>query len=133
MKGTPGAGPAPEGGMATASAPKSSKEAYEKFSGSVAEQPSGESYAKVADHAFRTVAKDPLSTFSIDVDTASYANVRRFLTQNALPPPDAVRVEEMINYFPYHDPAPPAGGSFGVNVEVAGCPWTPGIAWPGST
>ncbi len=68
---------------------------------------------------------EPLSTFSIDVDTASYANVRRFLSQNMLPPKDAVRIEEMLNYFPYHD-APPSKSSehpFAVHVEVAGCPW----------
>ncbi len=65
------------------------------------------------------------STFSIDVDTASYTMVRRFLNQNALPPPDAVRIEEMLNYFPYHD-SPAADASdhpFAVHVEVAGCPW----------
>ena len=68
---------------------------------------------------------DRQSTFSIDVDTASYSNVRRFLVQNSLPPKDAVRIEEMLNYFPYHD-APPSSASedpFAVHVEVAGCPW----------
>ncbi len=68
---------------------------------------------------------DRQSTFSIDVDTASYSNVRRFLTQNMLPPKDAVRIEEMLNYFPYHDAPPPAASEdpFAVHVEVAGCPW----------
>ncbi len=68
---------------------------------------------------------DRQSTFSIDVDTASYSNVRRFLVQNSLPPKNAVRIEEMLNYFPYHD-APPSSASeepFAVHVEVAGCPW----------
>ena len=54
------------------------------------------------------MAVHPRSTFSVDVDTASYANVRRFLTEGRLPPPDAVRIEEMVNYFPY-DYAPPRG------------------------
>ncbi len=63
--------------------------------------------APIVDNAFRDVSKDTQSTFSIDVDTASYSNIRRFLNQNVLPPSDAVRIEEMLNYFPYHD-APPA-------------------------
>ncbi len=82
-----------------------------------------ESYAKIDENPFIRVAQEPLSTFSIDVDTASYANVRRFLNQSMLPPIDAVRIEEMINYFPYHD-APPSGDEpFSAHVEVAGCPW----------
>jgi Ca-activated chloride channel family protein len=71
------------------------------------------------------VASEPLSTFSIDVDTAGYSNVRRFLSQHMLPPKDAVRIEEMLNYFAYDD-APPASSSehpFAVHVEVADCPW----------
>ncbi len=75
------------------------------------------------ENPFQSVSNAPLSTFSIDVDTASYALVRRFLNQSQLPPPGLVRVEEMINYFPYHD-APPSGAEpFSVNVEVAACPW----------
>ena len=58
-----------------------------------------EAYDRIDDNAFRRVADDPLSTFSIDVDTASYANVRRFLNGGSLPPRDAVRIEELINYF----------------------------------
>src|SRR5690349_20222080 len=66
-----------------------------------------ETYDRIHDNPFLTVQHNPLSTFSIDVDTASYANVRRFLTQaKTLPPPDAVRIEELINYFEY-DYAPP--------------------------
>jgi Ca-activated chloride channel homolog len=86
-----------------------------------------EGYASVVDNGFLRVADQPLSTFSIDVDTASYSNVRRFLTQNMLPPKDAVRIEEMINYFPYnYDPPPgegPGAPPFAARVEVAGCPW----------
>src|SRR5262249_4535869 len=62
---------------------------------------------------------------SIDVDTASYANVRRYLMQNTMPPRDAVRIEELLNYFPYDDAPPPASSAdpFAVHVEVAACPW----------
>jgi Ca-activated chloride channel family protein len=84
-----------------------------------------ETYTAVAENPFHQAVSEPLSTFSIDVDTASYANVRRFLSQNMLPPKDAVRIEELLNYFPYND-APPAASSqdpFAVHVEVAGCPW----------
>ncbi len=88
-------------------------------------EPNGESYDKIVDNPFHRAASERLSTFSIDVDTASYANVRRFLTQNMLPPKDAVRIEELLNYFPYQD-APPSGSSehpFAVHVEVSSCPW----------
>jgi len=81
----------------------------------------------VEDNPFVMVGQEAVSTFSIDVDTASYAIVRRFLAQlNQIPPRDAVRIEELINYFPYNDP-PPAADSpdpFAVHVEVARCPWT---------
>jgi Ca-activated chloride channel family protein len=88
-------------------------------------QPNTESYARIVDNPFQRAADEPLSTFSIDVDTASYANVRRFLSQNTLPPRDAVRIEELLNYFPYSDAAPSSASEhpFAVHVEVAGCPW----------
>ena len=82
-----------------------------------------EAYDHVVDNAFQTVAQEPLSTFSIDVDTASYANIRRFLTGGQMPPPGAVRIEEMINYFTYDYPQPEGGLPFSVNVEIAECPW----------
>jgi Ca-activated chloride channel family protein len=84
-----------------------------------------EEYAARTDNRFQAVAEDALSTFSIDVDTASYSNVRRFLAQNMLPPPDAVRIEELLNYFPYHDQAPETAGPdpFAVHAEIAACPW----------
>ncbi|MCE9637687.1 MAG: von Willebrand factor type A domain-containing protein [Planctomycetes bacterium] len=82
-----------------------------------------ESYARFADNPFRRAIDAPLSTFGIDVDTASYANVRRFLTSGRLPPPDAVRIEEMVNYFTYRYTPPTDGTAFAANVEVAGCPW----------
>ena len=65
----------------------------------------------------------PLSTFSIDVDTASYSNVRRFLNDGSLPPKDAVRIEELVNYFEYDYPQPVGDVPFSVNTEVAACPW----------
>ena len=86
-----------------------------------------ESYDHVVENEFRLAAQRPLSTFSIDVDTASYSNVRRFLTHNQLPPRGAVRIEEMINYFDYDYRPPEASDErpFAVHVEVAGCPWAP--------
>ena len=86
----------------------------------------GETYNQRADHGFQPALATPLSTFGLDVDTASYGNVRRMIEGGALPPRDAVRVEEMVNYFPYEDvPAPANGEAFGVVVEVAPCPWQP--------
>ncbi len=66
-----------------------------------------------------------LSTFGVDVDTASYSIMRKFLRSNQLPPPGAVRLEEMVNYFPYRDAAPSGNDPFAVTVEVAECPWQP--------
>ncbi len=82
-----------------------------------------ESYAKIAEKAPSQTSDSPLSTFAIDVDTASYANVRRFLVDGHLPPADAVRVEELVNYFPYAYPAPAPGVPFGMSMEVNDCPW----------
>jgi len=80
-------------------------------------------YASIAEHDFVDAAKEHTTTFAIDVDTASYANVRRFLTAGQMPPANAVRIEEMINYFRYDNPQPPAGVPFSVTTEVAGCAW----------
>jgi Ca-activated chloride channel family protein len=80
-------------------------------------------YAPIAENGFKATKDNATTTFSIDVDKASYANVRRFLMANVIPPPDAVRVEEMINYFAYHYPQPSDGRPFAVSTEVAGCPW----------
>jgi len=87
----------------------------------------GESYTRILENELKDVAREPLSTFSIDVDTAAYANVRRFLNQNTIPPADAVRIEELVNYFPTAEegPAPQAKEPFGVRVELAPCPWQP--------
>lgn len=83
-----------------------------------------ENYAALTDNGIRTVSEHPVSTLSIDVDTASYANVRRILNEGRLPPRDAVRVEEMINYFDYADPAPDSAElPFQVTTELAATPW----------
>jgi Ca-activated chloride channel family protein len=87
--------------------------------------PSAESYASVAEGAFHAVAQAPLSTFSIDVDTASYTNIRRFINDGQRPPRDAVRIEEMLNYFDYDYPAPAGDAPFATLTEVATCPWQP--------
>ncbi len=84
-----------------------------------------ESYDDVTDNAFLKVTDAPLSTFSIDVDTASYANVRRFLNGNTLPPKAAVRIEELVNYFHYDYPQPDGDTPFSSAMEIASCPWTP--------
>ncbi len=73
-----------------------------------------------------------VSTFSIDVDTASYANMRRFLRQNSLPPADAVRIEELVNYFQYDYPQPAGRHPFAVSMELARCPWQKNICCCGS-
>lgn len=89
--------------------------------------PSNESYTRIIENELKDVRAEPLSTFSIDVDTASYANVRRFLNQNMLPPADAVRIEELINYFPGDEEGPAADVKepFAARVELAACPWQP--------
>lgn len=84
-----------------------------------------EAYESVVDNPFKSVGEEPLSTFSIDVDTASYTNLRRFLNQGLLPPPNAVRIEEMLNYFSYDYPQPVGEAPFTVSMEVAACPWNP--------
>ena len=84
-----------------------------------------EAYDRIYENPFLDVRQNPLSTFSIDVDTASYANVRRFLNQHALPPKDAVRIEELVNYFKYHNAPPEGDAPFAVHAEIAGCPWRP--------
>jgi Ca-activated chloride channel family protein len=82
-----------------------------------------ESYAHREDSDFVAVAQYPLSTFSVDVDTASYSNVRRFLNERRLPPKDAVRIEELVNYFPYDYAPPERGETFAAHVEMAVAPW----------
>jgi len=82
-----------------------------------------EGYAAVNENGFKSVKNNPLSTFSIDVDNASYSNIRRFINNGQLPPADAVRIEEMINYFKYDYPEPKGEHPFSVYTELAVCPW----------
>jgi len=82
-----------------------------------------EGYASINENGFKNARNNPLSTFSIDVDNASYSNIRRFINNGQLPPPDAVRIEEMINYFKYDYPEPRGEHPFSVYTELAICPW----------
>ncbi|MCC7376558.1 MAG: von Willebrand factor type A domain-containing protein [Verrucomicrobiales bacterium] len=82
-------------------------------------------YVDAGENGFMPAAETPLSTFGLDVDTGSYANVRRFLNAGAMPPREAVRVEEMLNYFPYDAFRSGGDDGFAVRAEVAGCPWEP--------
>jgi len=84
-----------------------------------------EDYGLIKENRFLSVGQEPLSTFSIDVDAASYSNVRRFVNNGQMPPKDAVRIEELVNYFEY-DYAEPAGSHpFEANTELSTCPWQP--------
>jgi Ca-activated chloride channel family protein len=83
-----------------------------------------ESYNALNENPLVVTANDPLSTFSIDVDTASYSNIRRFLNTGAMPPPGAVRIEEMINYFSYSYKEPQEG-PLAITTELGPCPWRP--------
>ena len=85
----------------------------------------GEGYASIEENRFLAARQNPLSTFSIDVDAASYSNVRRLLREGVIPPPGAVRIEELINYFDYQYPQPKGSDPFSVNTEMAVCPWNP--------
>ncbi len=85
-----------------------------------------EDYAHIAENDFKSPLQEPLSTFSIDVDKASYANVRRFLNANQLPPKDAVRIEEMINYFDFDYEKPKGDVPFSVTTELSSCNWKDG-------
>jgi len=86
----------------------------------------GDKFAFVEENDFLAVSDTPLSTFSIDVDTASYAKTRAYLLEHhRLPPPDAVRIEELINYFDYAYPGPTDEHPFAVHLETAECPWQP--------
>lgn len=85
-----------------------------------------ERYSEFKENEFLDAAKNPLSTFAIDVDTASYANARRYLEQyNRLPPKDSIRTEEFVNYFTYDYPDPAGKEPFAVSCELADCPWKP--------
>ena len=82
-----------------------------------------EDYGLIEENSFHSVRQTPLSTFAADVDTASYSNVRRFLTEGNLPPQDAVRIEELINYFRYEGQDPDGQHPVRIDAEMARCPW----------
>lgn len=82
-----------------------------------------EEYGRIYENEFKDTEQNPLSTFSIDVDNASYSNIRRFINNNRMPPKDAVRIEEMINYFTYDYPQPEGDHPFSIFTEVSTCPW----------
>jgi len=101
---------------------------YKSKSGKIIEEKeydlfSTEDYDRIYDNEFKDSRNNPLSTFSIDVDSASYANMRRYLNSNSMPPKDAVRIEEMINYFNYDYPQPEKDEPFSISSEVVKCPW----------
>ena len=83
-----------------------------------------EGYDELIENAFISTAEETVSTFSIDVDNASYSNVRRFLINEEMPPEDAVRIEEMINYFDYDYPNPTGHKPFSVITEISDAPWS---------
>lgn len=82
-----------------------------------------EGYDAITENRFLKATDNPLSTFSIDVDAASYSNVRRLLNMGQMPPAGAVRIEEMINYFSYTYPQPDNNEPFSINTEISDCPW----------
>src|SRR5262245_18615825 len=85
-----------------------------------------EQYGAIVENEFRSPLVEPRSTFSADVNTASYSNVRRFIEQqNTLPPKDAVLLAELVNYFPYRYPAPTGDNLVSLTLDIAPCPWKP--------
>jgi len=84
-----------------------------------------ESYSAIDEAPFQSPSKTPLSTFSIDVDTASYSNVRRMITNGQIPPKDSIRIEELLNYFSYDYPQPQINAPFSVNTDIIQAPWNP--------
>ncbi|KAA3631849.1 MAG: DUF3520 domain-containing protein [Bacteroidetes bacterium] len=87
---------------------------------------SAERYDEIYENPFLQATKTPLSTFSIDVDAASYSNMRRFISYGSMPPKDAIRIEEMINYFNYDYPEPKGEHPFEIITEISECPWQKG-------
>lgn len=98
------------------------------FSGTVMQLPSPtESYKPINENGFLSVGQQPVTTFSVDVDRAAYSNVRRFLNNGQMPPEDAVRIEEMINYFDYDYPQPSGEHPVAITAETTDSPWNPGL------
>ncbi|MCF0068919.1 von Willebrand factor type A domain-containing protein [Dyadobacter sp. CY261] len=98
------------------------------FSGMVMQMPhETESYKPVNENGFLSVGQQPVTTFSVDVDRAAYSNVRRFLNNGQMPPPDAVRIEEMINYFDYNYTQPAGEHPISISAETTDSPWNQGL------
>jgi len=119
-------GPMPKGGMlmarmeyASAPAGYANQMAYY----TPAYSHNTEEYTRITDVSFQDTVTNALSTFSIDVDTASYSNIRRFINSGKLPPADSVRTEELLNYFTYDYPQPAGEHPFSLTTEVGTCPW----------
>lgn len=121
--------PLPEGKLATGSAAPAGLAGHSQELDALrapSQSTDRENYAQIKENPVKRAAEQPVSTFSIDVDTGSYANVRRFLNSGRLPPRDAVRVEELINYFDYDYPLPDGRQPpFRVSTELAPTPWNP--------
>ena len=100
-------------------------ESVNKLRNPMPEPGNTENYAVIEESRFLPAASNPRSTFSIDVDAASYANVRRFLTEGRRPPRDAVRIEEFLNYFRYDYPEPKGNKPFSITTDMAAAPWAP--------
>lgn len=96
---------------------------YETMDGLFVEEFNTEEYSGITENNFKAVKNYPMSTFSVDVDTASYSNVRRMINNNGKVVADAVRIEEMINYFKYDYDSPSGDVPFSVNSEISDCPW----------
>jgi Ca-activated chloride channel homolog len=111
-------------GVYRAGAPGATQGYYDKrYPGDLETEFNTEGYDNISENRFLKVTDNPLSTFSIDVDAASYSNVRRYINQGELPPAGAVRIEEMINYFHYEYPQPDNGEPFSINTEISDAPW----------
>lgn len=95
------------------------------FTGDGAFAGGGENYNEIVENPFILTEEEPTSTFSIDADGASFSNVRRFLNKNQLPPADAIRTEELVNYFNYNYETPAGAHPIALNGEVSACPWAP--------
>ncbi len=111
-------------GVYRSGAPNATQGYYDKrYPGDLETEFNTEGYDNISENRFLKVTDNPLSTFSIDVDAASYSNVRRYINQGELPPAGAVRIEEMINYFHYEYPQPDNGQPFSINTEISDAPW----------
>lgn len=122
--GTSVVAPAPEM-AAVEAAPTGAGEVFEEAPPAAADEFNTEEYDRIYENEFLDALSNPLSTFSIDVDTASYSNVRRFINDSRLPPQDAVRIEEFINYFTYDYPSPEDEHPFSITTELSAAPWNP--------